>query len=310
MSEEEVDYGEDSLSAALYTSRLEREEEPQVSLLIDGDLLAYRGASVTDGRCYVLRNDPREETWSYKKDIISHCHSYGINVGNIELEFHPETQHKANMVVKRLVADIQSKLARKFPNNRLVVYLTGKSNFRFQVNPQYKENRKDIRRPKNLTGCKQFLVDNYSAEYRDNLEADDLLAMKATSLDLGNFVICSIDKDLKQIPGLHYDFVNDSIQEVSLEEGRRLLWEQVISGDSTDNIGSPRGLGKVAGRKLFQNVDFSTVQDEELFEMATVCYSTKMKSTLDHSDIRCFVNEVYNQVYLLRNYEELSAYDL
>ena len=296
-----------NLSDVIASSQVEKSAEPLVRLIIDGDIVAYRAAAVTDGRMYTLKGDP-DQAWKYKADIMTHCVDRGIDVSLIELSFFPEPVVNATKIVQQIMSGIVFQLKTRFPNTELVVYLTGSTNFRDQINPQYKGNRKDLRRPANLKACKKFLVDNYAAEEEHLLEADDMMTILATELGSGNCVICSVDKDLKQQEGLHYNFVDDELTEVSYAEGRRLLWQQVISGDSTDNIHSPRGLGKVAGVNCYKNVDMDTATDESLFELATMCYSAKMKKTLDHSDIRCFVEQVYHQVYLLRNRRELDAY--
>jgi hypothetical protein len=50
-------------------------------------------------------------------------------------------------------------------------------------------------------------------------------------------VICvSLDKDLLQIPGYHYNFVKGIESFVSPIDGLRSFYRSVITGDSTDNI--------------------------------------------------------------------------
>ena len=40
----------------------------------------------------------------------------------------------------------------------------------------------------------------------DEYEADDLIYYNAELMDINDYIICSIDKDLKQIEGLHFDY--------------------------------------------------------------------------------------------------------
>lgn len=50
-------------------------------------------------------------------------------------------------------------------------------------------------------------------------------------------VICvSNDKDLLQLPGWHYNFVNKTMTLVSPLDGLRTFYKQLILGDKTDNI--------------------------------------------------------------------------
>jgi hypothetical protein len=64
------------------------------------------------------------------------------------------------------------------------------------------------------------------------------------ALDLqSKALICSIDKDLKQIPGLHYNYNKEEYSEVSEEEAVYNLALQTLIGDNGDNIKVNHGLG-------------------------------------------------------------------
>jgi 5'-3' exonuclease len=60
----------------------------------------------------------------------------------------------------------------------------------------------------------------------------------------------SIDKDLLQVPGMHYNWVRDEKILVTPEVGLRKLYQQVLTGDGTDNIPGIYGIGDVKARKL------------------------------------------------------------
>ena len=292
---------QDPLSAVLGV--VQEEDESTVEFLVDGDIIAYRAAAATDGRFYKVIG-VKAGPWYYKKEAVEYCNELGISVDMIEIDYKPEPVANALTIVKQMMSGIKSNLSGKFPNSKLVTYLTVDGNFRKEINPGYKSGRKGVRRPENLQGCKDYLMKHHGATWEYGLEADDLLTLRATALGLGKFVICSIDKDLKQMPGLHYDLVNDSIVEVTEEEARSNLWVQVISGDTTDSIYTPKGMGPAAGKKLFNNVNMDGVSDERLFEMCTQRYCQQMKLTLDHTDVLCYVQQTYDQVYLLRTEEE------
>lgn len=52
-------------------------------------------------------------------------------------------------------------------------------------------------------------------------------------------IICvSLDKDLLQIPGWHYNFVKEEQRFVSPFDGLRSFYGQIIAGDGADNIPS------------------------------------------------------------------------
>ncbi len=49
-------------------------------------------------------------------------------------------------------------------------------------------------------------------------------------------IICSLDKDLLQVPGNHYNFVKQEFRTISPKEGMFNFYWQFIMGDKSDNI--------------------------------------------------------------------------
>lgn len=131
-----------------------------------------------------------------------------------------------------------------------VASLTGADNFRKQINPQYKANRKDKVPPQHLTAVQQFLMSEWKAEPTYGFEADDMLGMLQTP----ETVVCSIDKDLLQIPGKHYNFVKGEFYEVSELDGLRFFYKQALIGDKADNIFGVDKIGPVKAGKLLDHL--------------------------------------------------------
>lgn len=129
-------------------------------------------------------------------------------------------------------------------------FLSGKKNFRKQIYPEYKANRKQPK-PIHLDECRDYAMQEQSAELAPiNLEADDALGINQGK----DTIICSLDKDLLQIPGHHYSWEISgkgwkkphTFREISELEGLRLFYEQCLKGDRTDNI---RGIEKIGDKK-------------------------------------------------------------
>ena len=57
------------------------------------------------------------------------------------------------------------------------LFLTGSDNFRYKINPEYKANRKDAKRPKWLQQIREHLVMNWGASVTDGIEADDAMGI-------------------------------------------------------------------------------------------------------------------------------------
>lgn len=140
------------------------------------------------------------------------------------------------------------------------IYLSGPNNFRYNVFPEYKANRKDVVRPRHLTDLKEYLQNKYNAQVSNGCEADDLLGIEQCK-QTEPTVICSIDKDLKQIPGNHYSFETSgagwvkpaSHTEVTDWEGLRFFYYQLLVGDTADGIKGVPGIGKVRAEKLLRD---------------------------------------------------------
>jgi len=114
-------------------------------------------------------------------------------------------------------------------------YLTGSNNFRYDINPAYKADRKDKPRPRWLQDVRTHLVVGWGARVSDGNEADDEMGISQCAGD-GNTVICTNDKDLLMIPGHHFDPVKGVHRIISPHEGMQNFYYQMIMGDTSDNI--------------------------------------------------------------------------
>lgn len=123
------------------------------------------------------------------------------------------------------------------------VYLTGSNNFRRELAPTYKANRPD-ERPEHWQAVREFLVTHHKAIVCDGYEADDEMGIQQDKETMTT-VICSIDKDLLQIPGRHYNFVKKVFQEITNDQGLKHLYLQSLIGDNSDNIIGVAGIGPV-----------------------------------------------------------------
>lgn len=143
------------------------------------------------------------------------------------------------------------------------VFLSGTGNFREQiaVTKPYKGNRKDARKPKHYERLRKHLREWHGAEVVDGIEADDAIGI-AASTSKNERIVVSIDKDLLQIPGRHYNWVRDEHRNVSRKEGTIRLYSQILTGDPTDNVPGIRGIGpKTAQRVLAGSGDLREVFD-------------------------------------------------
>jgi 5'-3' exonuclease, N-terminal resolvase-like domain len=153
-------------------------------------------------------------------------------------------------------------------------FLTGSDNFRNTINPEYKANRKDMRRPQWLQHAREHLVTRWGASVEDGQEADD--AMGICQYNNPNTVIASIDKDLLMIPGKHYNFVKEEHKEMNELEAIRHFYWQLIMGDKTDNIMGFDGLARQTVPKKLEwaMAELTDCQNEAtMFELVRGMYN-------------------------------------
>ena len=141
---------------------------------------------------------------------------------------------------------------------KLQVAIKGKGNFRKDLYPEYKANRKEIddKLKKALDYGMDHMLSNYDAVTADGMEADDLVAIwayEARELEMPYFIV-GIDKDLLQIPGNHYNFNKQEHTFVDDDTADLNLNLQCLIGDNSDNIPGIKGIGKVKAAKILDGV--------------------------------------------------------
>lgn len=93
----------------------------------------------------------------------------------------------------------------------------------------------------------KYVIDKYVSLITDDLEADDILSMLQ---DPEKTYIVSNDKDLKTVPGFHYNFSRNTIEEITPKKALYTLSMQLLTGDTTDNICGLPGCGPVKAEKI------------------------------------------------------------
>ena len=168
----------------------------------------------------------------------------------------------------RLDDVIQNSILKPLNAEQYRCYLTSSdmSNFRFGLFPQYKANRVAAK-PRHYYVLRDHLIDAHDAIVVEGEEADDRLGIDAGRFP--NSVICSIDKDLKQIPGRHFHFVKGELAEVSAFDGMRFFYYQLLTGDKpVDNIDGIYGIGPKKAEKILAGLE----TEEEMYNAVLEAY--------------------------------------
>lgn len=139
------------------------------------------------------------------------------------------------------------------------LFVSGEGNFRKEIDATYKANRTNKPSPKWREALSKHLVDLWGAVECHGYEADDGCGIHQR-YD-GSTIICGIDKDLLQIPGLHYQWpivkkgktVRQALyHDIDVETGWRNLFTQALVGDTSDNIKGVPGIGKEKAAKILE----------------------------------------------------------
>ncbi len=159
-----------------------------------------------------------------------------------------ETEGRFSAAIAALKAELGA--------DEVILCLTDGKNWRLDVYPPYKSNRSDKRRPMMLPILRQYALDNFRTYLRTSLEGDDCLGILATHPKLvpGEKIICTKDKDLKTIPGLHFNWGKRElgIFTVTPEEADAFHLRQALAGDATDGYPGCPGMGMTTAERALE----------------------------------------------------------
>lgn len=165
-----------------------------------------------------------------------------------------------------------------------IMAVKGENNFRYLLYPEYKLNRHADPTKQNLfvPVLRKLAVAEDLAVEAVGCEADDLIRIWAEQARLydQDYVICSIDKDLKCIPGKHWLMHKKTLIEVSEADAMRHYYEQLLKGDPTDNIpGVPR-VGEVKASKILAPLSTEAEFQEAVVSEYIAAYGDDWKNFL------------------------------
>jgi 5'-3' exonuclease len=160
-----------------------------------------------------------------------------------------------------------------------VIYLSHPVNFREGFFPDYKTNRNVLHKPYWYDDLKEYLLEHAGAVYSElGDEADDALgqAQMLAIAEGRETIICTVDKDLDMIPGLHYNWSktrrDNGVYTLEDPECLRMFYAQMIKGDDSDNIpGIHKKLGLRAEKKWFYPLEGMDTE-EEMYEYVLNVY--------------------------------------
>ena len=157
---------------------------------------------------------------------------------------------EAMNAVKRDLTKIKNEFMWDEPE--LVLFFSDSKNFRKKIYPDYKGHR-NRKKPCGYRRVIEALGKEYTIIKMPTLEADDALGIYGTMYP--DNIICSPDKDLRQIPGTLYT-MSETVY-ITPEEGMKWHYIQTLAGDQTDGYSGVPGIGIKRAVTLFEEEGYN-----------------------------------------------------
>ena len=192
---------------------------------------------------------------------------------------------KNNMTLsqaQKVLDNIFKSILKNCAVDRYVLFVGSSDNFRNDIYPEYKATRQKYKSEtqglyyEELT---EYLITKYRAYIVKGAEADDAVSITSArfrSRGIHNIIV-SIDKDLLQCEGDHYNYKSKKNSRVKgdgvvkmvktknkttiITTGTYHLWRQMIEGDTIDNIIGLSGYGKVKAYHILKEYDLKEIPD-------------------------------------------------
>lgn len=207
--------------------------------IIDGDVLAYQA-------CYFVWEDRVAEAKRIHDEVRPM-----LREGETDFEVPPMTKEQEARYLEKAWKNFV-RLYRELMDTTFcsesIMAVGGENNYRFMMYPEYKlkRNADPTKRNAFVPILRQLAVFEDFAIAAHDREADDLIRIWALEAGAAGdeFIVCENDKDLRCIPGTHYDMKNKIFLEISELDAKRVYYEQMLKGDvTTDNIPGIPGIG-------------------------------------------------------------------
>lgn len=253
-------------------------------------------------------------------DVLCHiaCETHSQKIVNdVKLttldDYEPTDEENEAFLMKafeRLKASLKEILEANFSDSYKMA-IGGENNFRKLIYPAYKSNRHGPNVQQNLfvPVLRNLLVEHGMAVQAHGMEADDLLRIWAEEYKEQNtqFVICSVDKDLRMIDGMHWLMRHKKHLVMSKEESMRFYYEQLLSGDPTDAIKGVPKIGPVKAKACLANCETEQDFQEAVQQVyySAFCHQTPLGKYL----WRLELNLTGNLIYLKKHPDDWFSLD-
>jgi hypothetical protein len=307
-------------------------------VLIDGDPIVYRAGFSSQNDWKILRwvdvvdeDDPesdieREAFFAYVVEMKDFIEQEGLDPDEYQVTVwvDPLSEQYCLKIVKdnlqNIIDAVEGFLAETDDEvTEVKVFLSGKTNFRNAVATiptfkqdgtpvqGYKANRSDSVRPYWYARIREYMCDVWDAVLFEGIEADDALAIEQWAEDEyePTTIIATIDKDLRNVPGWHYNILKKDDELISTQQAREHFYRQVLTGDPTDNI---PGCYRV-GKKRAEATITRDMSEQEMYDACLGIYEENLEKFPDrhgpHTSAATSLLENARLLWMLQHRDQL-----
>jgi len=249
---------------------------------------------------------PVNRWFEYKKAANQAIKEHGLEEGEylISVEHTIEPVENAISNLKNAINGVLG----RFNGATYEGYLSDGPGFRAAVATTrvYKGNRDPDAKPAHYADLRRYCVSKLGGVVVSEIEADDMVGIKLNQ-GVGKHCAISNDKDLKQIVGWHYNWTKPDEKPTWIGPKDAILkfYEQLISGDPTDNVVGIPGIGPVGAVEHLANVETPGDAERRAWELYKEHYPRP-----DNDSGLQFVRDRFLEnarlVYILRKEEEIG----
>ena len=179
-------------------------------------------------------------------DSLLYSSTYGV-------ETEEEAIHKFDEAFQKTCNDVED----FYEVEEIICFGLSKYNYRKgltrNAEKKYKANRQTEKPPFFDQLC-NYVREYYEPEIACGMETDDLVVLYQRKIGHENCIIVSIDKDYLQCEGTIYNYRKREFIKVTQQEALYNFYEQMIVGDTADNVNYCKGYGKKYTQEAFKGV--------------------------------------------------------
>jgi hypothetical protein len=262
-------------------------------VIIDGDPAVYRAAFAVQKTVYETVHETKagklvQAVWTDGRKLQAFYKRYPqLTLLSKESHVEVEDESHARQAARKNMLFLLNNAMHEFGVSEIddldvEMYLSGPDNFRHKIAKRvgYKSGR-TAPPPVHYQVVRDYFTSHWMAAVVHGIEADDQVSIRQRQCiaDGRPCVLATIDKDLDQVPGLHYDYKQHVFYTVTDEEARMMFWRQVLSGDSADTVPGCHKLGAVKAERMVQ--EWQGLTDAEIWAKVLEVYADNIAAFPD-----------------------------